>query len=136
MILLKESSVFSWKGIFHKHSFCNVPFLSSPLSLVWNTSLSMSGNDGTSPALENGEAKDFCVSSPPCEQKCGCLIEAIQGNKVNFDNSSNGGGESLSSQVTSLMRTSSTWKLMNCSKNESDIQCSSDVGYEADISDL
>ena len=136
MILLKESSVFSWKGIFHKHSFCYVPFLSSPLSLVWKTSSSMSGNDGTSPALENGGLKDFCVSSPPCEQKCGCLIEAIQGNKVNFDNSSNyGGGESLS-KVTSLMRISSTWKLMNCSKNESDIQCSSDVGYEADISDL
>ena len=96
----------------------------------------MSGNDGTSPALENVEVKDFCVSSPPCQQKCGCLIEAIQGNKVNFDNSSNyGGGESLS-KVTSLMRTSSPWKLMNCSKNESDIQCSSDVGYEADISDL
>ena len=117
---------FSWRGIFHKHSFCNVPFLSSPLSLAWKTSSSMSGNDGTSPALENGEVKDFCVSSPPCEQKCGCLIEAIQGNKVNFDNSSNYGGGKISS----------TWKLMNCSKNESDIQCSSDVGYEADISDL
>merc|ERR1719419_943290 len=103
-----------------EETFLDMPLsgLSSPLSVVWKTCSSMSGNDGTSPALESGEAKDFCVSS------FSSLIEAIQGNKINFDNSSNyGGGENLS-KVTSLISISSTWKLLNCSKNDSDIQCS------------